>query len=148
MGLYSIIDFISRAWNRVVITPIKRSALGGVGTNVHFGRKLRMFGAHNITLGNNVSLGEQNIIMTTKAKVNVGNHVMTAPRVTMITGGHRIDLLGRFMIDIGNDEKNPDDDKDIIIEGDNWIGAGAIILKGVTVCLYLLFIHSQRPERR
>lgn len=34
---------------------------------------------------------------------------------------------------IRDNEKLPENDKDIIIEGDNWIGGGAIILSGVTV---------------
>ena len=37
------------------------------------------------------------------------------------------------MIDITNDEKRPEDDRDIIFDGDNWIGANSIILKGVVV---------------
>ena len=30
-------------------------------------------------------------------------------------------------------EKNTDDDQDVIIEGDTWIGLGVTILKGVTI---------------
>ncbi len=37
------------------------------------------------------------------------------------------------MKSIGDDEKLPENDQDIILEGDNWIGANAIILKGVTI---------------
>ena len=58
---------------------------------------------------------------------------MTGPRVTMITGGHRYDIKERPMKSIGNEEKLPENDLDIILEGDNWIGANATILKGVTV---------------
>ncbi len=37
------------------------------------------------------------------------------------------------MIDISNKEKNAHDDQDIVVEDDVWIGARAIILKGVTI---------------
>ena len=48
----------------------------------------------------------------------------------MITGSHRMDIVGRYMIDIKNDEKLPENDKDILVEDDVWIGANAIILRG------------------
>lgn len=44
-----------------------------------------------------------------------------------------MDIVGRTMISITNDEKRPEDDKGIVFEGDNWVGANATILKGVTV---------------
>ena len=37
------------------------------------------------------------------------------------------------MTTVANAEKRPEDDRDIIFEGDNWIGANATILRGVTV---------------
>ena len=44
-----------------------------------------------------------------------------------------MDIVGRTMISVTNEEKRPEDDKDIIFEGDNWVGANATILKGVTI---------------
>lgn len=44
-----------------------------------------------------------------------------------------MDIVGRTMISVTNDEKRPEDDKDIVFEGDNWVGANATILKGVTI---------------
>ena len=58
---------------------------------------------------------------------------MFGPEVSIHGGNHRTDLVGRFMIDIKMDEKLPENDQDIIIEDDVWIGTKAIILKGVTV---------------
>ena len=37
------------------------------------------------------------------------------------------------MTTIGNDEKLAENDQDIVLEGDNWIGANATVLKGVTI---------------
>ena len=71
--------------------------------------------------------------MCTRAKIIFGDHVMTGPGVTMITGGHRIDIPGRPMKSIHNNEKLPENDQDIILNGDNWIGANSIILRGVTI---------------
>ena len=71
--------------------------------------------------------------MCTRAQIKIGDHVMFGPHVFTITGGHRTDIKGRYMDEITNDEKRPEDDRDIVLEGDNWIGANAVILKGVTV---------------
>ena len=45
-----------------------------------------------------------------------------------------MDVIGRYMKDVGHDENLPENDQDIILEGDNWIGANSVILKGVTIC--------------
>ena len=58
---------------------------------------------------------------------------MFGPGVTVVTGDHRTDKLDRPMITVTDSEKLPENDKDVVFEGDNWVGANAIILKGVTV---------------
>lgn len=58
---------------------------------------------------------------------------MFGPHVFMITGGHRYDIIGRYMSSIKENEKLEENDRPIIVEGDNWIGANSIVLKGVTI---------------
>lgn len=112
---------------------MKKGALAGCGKKVTLGVGLRMYGPENITLGNDVSIGERATIMCTRAKVKIGDHVMFGPNITIVTGGHRTDLVGRYMTTVTNVEKRPEDDKDITFEGDNWVGANATILRGVTI---------------
>lgn len=112
--------------------PFKRAMLKKCGNNCLIGRGSDLT-YHNISLGDNVSIGKNAMFMCTRAEIRIGNNVMFGPHVFMITGSHRMDLIGRFMVSICNAEKLPENDKDIIIEGDNWIGANAIILKGVTI---------------
>lgn len=131
--IYKAYNILTRAWNRVVITPIIKHALGTCGQFIHIGRHVELYGANNLHLGSHVSIGAHATFMCTRAKIRIGDHTMTGPNVTMITGGHRTDIQGRFMDTITNEEKQQEDDKDIILEGDNWIGANALILKGVTV---------------
>ena len=54
--------------------------------------------------------------------------------MTIITGDHRIDILDKPMTQVTDREKRPEDDQDVVFEGDNWIGANATILKGITIC--------------
>ncbi len=133
MKLLKIIDYVCRGWNTIIIAPIKKRALGKCGKNVKLGKGMRLFGPENIYIGNNVSININAVFMCTRASIRIGDHVMFGPNVTCITGGHRTDMIGRLMDSVGNDEKLPENDMDIIFEGDNWVGAGAIILKGVTV---------------
>ncbi|MBR2022007.1 MAG: CatB-related O-acetyltransferase [Clostridia bacterium] len=92
-----------------------------------------MSGSKNVFLGNNVSIGEDARFMCTRARIIMGDNIMFGPGVTCITGGHRMDVVGKPMISVTNEEKRPEDDRDIVLEGDNWIGANVTILRGVTV---------------
>lgn len=131
--IYKLFNLIGRAWNKLIVTPVRRSALGKCGKGVSLGRGMKMYGAGNIIAGNDVSIGDGCLFMCTRAKIKIGDHVMFGPQVTVITGGHRMDLVGRYMTTVTNEEKNPEDDRDVVFEGDNWIGAGVTVLRGVTV---------------
>jgi acetyltransferase-like isoleucine patch superfamily enzyme len=78
-----------------------------------------------------VFIGEQAIFLSSDAKIIIGNNVMFGPHVFIVTGDHRTDVLGEYMSNIKN--KLPENDKDVIIEDDVWIGMGVIILKGVRI---------------
>lgn len=133
MTLYDVAKFPIRIWNRFVKMPIIKMSLGSCGKNAQFGTDFQAYGIQNIHLGNDIAFGTDNTLMCTRAKIQIGDHVMTGPGVTFITGGHRYDVVGRTMKSIGNDEKLPENDQDIVLEGDNWIGANSTILKGVTI---------------
>lgn len=132
-SLYDIVEWFPRLLNKMLITPIICTSCMSCGENVRIGRGIRIYGIKNLKIGNDVSIGGRTTIMCTRAKVKIGDHVMFGPNVTIITGGHRTDLVGRYMTSVTNAEKRPEDDRDIIFEGDNWIGANATILRGVTI---------------
>ena len=58
---------------------------------------------------------------------------MSGPGVTIVSGNHRTDVIGKYMSQITDADKRPEDDRDVIIEDDVWIGANATILMGVTI---------------
>ena len=103
------------------------------GKNVTICPGFKAIGWENIEIYNHVSIGDNSFFMTKRAKIIIHDHVMFAPGVTVITGGHRWDVIGKYMDTVTEQEKNPEDDKDVIFEGDNWIGANATILKGVKI---------------
>ena len=125
-------DIFGRAWNKLIVAPIKKARFGKCGKSVTLGKGCE-FTYKNIICGNNVSIGMHSWFLCTRAKIIIGDHAMIGQYVIAITGGHRTDIVGRYMDTITNDEKRPEDDRDIVIEGDNWIGADVIILRGVTI---------------
>lgn len=87
----------------------------------------------NVSVGHNVYLGPNTTIISTRAEVIMHDNIMFGPGVTIITGDHRFDLVGRTMISIKESEKLPENDQNVVINSDVWIGANATILKGVTI---------------
>lgn len=88
---------------------------------------------NNVFLGSDVHLGREGYYLCTGAPIIFQDHIMTGPQVMYITGNHRTDIIGLRMIDIKEDQKLPENDEPIVVEDDVWIGARAIILKGVTI---------------
>ena len=86
-----------------------------------------------IHVGHDVHLGMRPTLNATRSTIRVGNKVIFGPEVTIRGGNHRTDLVGRFMFDITEAEKRPEDDLGVVIEDDVWIGTRAIIMSGVTI---------------
>lgn len=131
-GIYKICSFFARGAYKLIAMPFKKAMLKKCGKHVVIGKGSDLT-YRNISVGDNVSIGRNAVLMCTRAEIIIGDHVMFGPHVFMITGGHKTDVVGRYMDSIQDSEKSPDNDKDIVLEGDNWIGANAIILKGVTI---------------
>lgn len=86
-----------------------------------------------IEFGSDVLVGPGAVFWATRSRIVIGNKVLIGPHVTIMGGNHCTDRVGRFMFDVGEDEKAAGTDADVRVEDDVWIGAGATLLKGVTV---------------
>lgn len=121
-----------KLFDRIILHPYYRRALKKCGKNVTFGDGINITWK-NCSIDDDVSIGGGALFICALAPITIGAHTMFGPNVTMITGDHRTDIVGRWMKSVTNIEKLPENDQPIIIEGDNWIGANVTILKGVTV---------------
>ena len=121
-----------KVFHRFIIMPWEKAMLGSCGKAVLLAKGCD-FTWRNVYIGDHVSIGPNARLLCTRARIIIGNYVMFGPNVSIITGGHRMDVVGRYMISISDSEKLPENDKDIVLEGDNWIGANVTILKGITV---------------
>lgn len=110
-----------------------KKAMGNCGENVMIKPSTSVFkGIENFYFEGDLKIARYAIIYSTEAKVIIGKKVDIAPNLKIITGNHRIDKVGYFMFD-ANYSKRPEDDKDVIIEGDAWLGINVTILSGVSI---------------
>lgn len=131
--LYKSMLSIRNILYRILVGNIIKCSFGSCGRDVFVNIGCSFSGIENIFLGDNIALGKGTLIMTTRANVYIGDHVMFAPNVTIVTGNHTTNIIGKYMDRIGDRDKALEDDEDVILEGDNWIGTRAVILKGVRV---------------
>ncbi len=131
--LYKLNSFANKILHRTIVEPIIKGCFNKCGKGARVSTRCSFSGISNISLGNHSVLGANTRILTTRAKTIIGNYVMFAPGVTIVTGDHRTDIIGKPMILVTNEEKLPEHDQDVIIEDDVWIGSNVTILKGVTI---------------
>ena len=115
-----------------LIAYSQHSKFSKCGKNVYIGHDCN-FIHENIYCGHHVYIGERASFKASIANIYIGNYVMFGPNVTIRGGNHRIDIVGRYMYDIKEKDKLPENDQDVIIEDDVWVGCNVTILKGVTI---------------
>lgn len=107
-----------------------RPLFGAYGTGFRFDPN-GLYSYRNIYVGDDVNLGVRPILMAELSEIRIGSHVMFGPEVVVIGGGHNADVPGTFMTEVH--QKSGNEDLGVVIEDDVWIGARAIILRGVLV---------------
>lgn len=88
-------------------------------------------GLWNMSIGDGTSIPKGSTFYCTEAPLTIGKKVIFGPKPTIITGDHRIDVIGKYIAD--SHEKLPENDAPVTIEDDVWCGANVTILKGVTI---------------
>lgn len=88
-------------------------------------------GLWNLSIGDGSSIPKGSTFYCTGASLTIGKKVIFGPNPTIITGDHRTDVIGKFIMD--SHDKLPENDVPVIIEDDVWAGANVTILKGVTI---------------
>ena len=97
-------------------------------------------GLWNLSIGDGSSIPKGSTFYCTEAPLTIGKKVIFGPHPTIITGDHRSDVVGKFIMD--SNEKLPENDAPVIIENDVWCGANVTILK-----LSLIHILMQKIKK-
>lgn len=117
---------------RRILMAVYRPLFGAHGRNFWFDPAGDYTFSH-IYVGHDVSLGLRPTLVAAVSRIVIGNKVLFGPEVTIRGGNHTTSYVGRFMFDVTEVEKRPEDDLGVVIEDDVWVGTRAIILHGVTI---------------
>ena len=141
MNIFQILQKISLVpsylWDKMW-APIWKRCMKHCGKGVYIRPMSSDFkGLWNLSVGDGTSIPKGSTIYCTDAACTIGKKVLFGPKPTIITGDHRIDILGKYMTDVTVEEKFVDGvnvyDQPVVIEDDVWCGANVTILKGVTI---------------
>lgn len=111
---------------------IYKGAMKKCGKHVYLRPSCSDFkGLWNMTVGDYTSIPKGATFYCTEAPLTIGKKVIFGPHPTIITGDHRVDVIGKCIMD--STEKLPENDAPVVIEDDVWTGANVTILKGVTI---------------
>ena len=124
--------YIRKLYNKIYTKSCKKKMLY-CGTDVYFSPFDSIFTYETMHVGNHVSIEYHADFVASRSKIIIGDHVVFGPHVSIRGGDHRFDIPGRYVDTIKDDEKLPENDADVVFEGDNWIGMNVTILKGVTI---------------
>jgi acetyltransferase-like isoleucine patch superfamily enzyme len=131
--IYRFTEILYKGFNKIFVVPGLKLSLGACGDNVRIAYDIDFKGEKNIFIGSDSQIGPHSLFWTTRARIIIGNKVLMGPSITIITGDHRTDVVGKHIIDVSDDEKLPIHDADVIIQDGVWISANVTILKGVTI---------------
>lgn len=141
MSFFNILRQISLlpsfSWD-ALWTPIWKRCMKHCGKGVYI-RPMSsdIKGLYNLSVGDGTSIPKGSTIYCTDAPCVIGKKVLFGPHPTIITGDHRIDLVGKYIADVTVEDKFVDGenpyDLPVVIEDDVWCGANVTILKGVTI---------------
>jgi maltose O-acetyltransferase len=115
---------LMREYNARGDSAVLRDLLGALGENSYIRPPFFCDYGFNITLGDNVFLNFNCVILDVVA-VTIGNRVQMASAVQILAADHPLDAETRAT---GLENGHP-----ITIDDDAWIGGGAILCPGVTV---------------
>ena len=121
----------SYVWDKLW-SPVYKHSMKHCGKNVYLRPTCSdLKGLYNLSIGDGSSIPKGSVFYCTEAPLTIGRKVIFGPNPTIITGDHRINVVGKFIMD--SNEKLPENDAPVVIEDDVWCGANVTILKGVTI---------------
>ena len=123
----------SYIWD-IIWAPLWKGAMNFCGKGVYL-RPMSsdIKGLQNLSIGEGTIIPRGSTLYCTGAPLTIGRKVIFGPKPTIITGDHRIDIVGKYIADVTSEEKLPENDLPVVIEDDVWCGANVTILKGVTI---------------
>lgn len=130
--LFGVLFFVKKVVDRLYMYGVK-SMFKKVGKHVIFHPSNSSFTYSNISLGNNVFIGDNARFWCVLSSITIMDHVVFAPNVSIIAGNHSYHIVGKWITDYNTGDKRKEDDLPVVIESDVWVGTNVTILNGVKV---------------
>lgn len=124
--LFSLIQGLDGGVGASLREVYYRRHLASIGGNVVFLPHVYISGVSKVNIGDDVAINFYTMIVAFK-NISIGNDVLIGPYVLIHSGNHRYEDVTVPIRSQGHDSAP------IVIEDDVWIGAHAIVLKGVTI---------------
>lgn len=131
--IYRLIRKLKTVLYRALVEPDIKRSFAECGTDTHVDSGGDFLPLSNIHVGSHVSIGVDARFWTTRAQIYIEDYALIGPDVTIITGDHRKDVVGKHIKELTDADKTAEDDQNVVIGEGAWIGAGVIILKGVHI---------------
>lgn len=116
-----------------IMRKLMRSQFAQCEKNVTFFPIGSYFNYKNISISNNVYIGPKAFMLAHLSHIYIGRNTAIGPNCSIIGGNHRFDIVGKPINCYTDADKRPEDDQNIYIEEDVWLGCNVTILKGVTI---------------
>lgn len=119
------------------ITRIRNKRYAHIHKSSSVSWSSKVYNPNNLYMEEHTNISADSVIMNTKARFIMKKYSGAAFGLTVITGGH-ISVPGKHHKQVTNKMKelldfNKEEDKDIVVEEDVWIGARVTLLRGVTL---------------
>ena len=123
-----------RGCKEYILQTDRKCRMKHCGKQVRISNGTILSGLSRMSFGDHVYVGPGCVFYSADADLTIDDYVTFGPRVTIMTGNHRTDVVGEFLVQVTDKGDTPEDyDKAVYIGKDAWIGANSTILKGVTV---------------
>ena len=100
---------------RRVIQAYRKRMLSSCGDHSYIARDCRLYG--NIFCGSHDVIGSGALFVSTRAEIHIHDHVIFGPNVTIYTGDHPTDVLGKHISELTDEDKNDSRlDQNVVIE--------------------------------
>lgn len=130
--LYFLVTTVKKVWDRLYMYSVK-SMFKKAGKHVIFHPTNSSFTYSNISLGNEVFIGDNARFWCVLSSITIQDHVVFAPNVSIIAGNHSYHIVGKWITDYKASDKRKEDDLPVVIESDVWVGTNVTILNGVKI---------------
>jgi len=85
---------LNKVWELTTMKYYKVS-FKSCGKDLRIAKGVIIEGLSNIEMGDNVYIGPGSIIYSTEASLTIGDNFLAGPRLTIITGDHKFDVVGK-----------------------------------------------------